>query len=284
MPAPRQATSKPHCSASPARGALRRVFFVLVALTLPACASINPILAPARVLGPGRVAVDLGSAYNAPVAESTLREAREADERISRGVGSAQDRDALVRGALLYGAAPPGVGTYVSARAGFGNGFEGQLALAGRVGRVGVRRVFWTDEVWALSLGVQGRFAFVAAALEGPLRGLSVSESRLFGGDASMVIGRTSSDLYDLWLGVRAGFTYGNGTMALAQTGTSFDAEGARFDLSGVLGIRVGFGRIAALMELETTFVYAWASSSTGVSASGTALVLVPAASLAYAF
>jgi hypothetical protein len=261
----------------------------LVALLGSACASINPVLTPARVLQAERVVVDVGGGYLAPVEARALHEATEAEARLSGSSGSEADREALTQGALAFGNTPAGLASYVSARVGLGHGAEAQLALlGGRVVRLGARRVFWTDadEDWALSLGAQARGGFYALALQGTLPDLRVPEGQVVGGDVSAVFGRTASGIYDLWVGLRAGYTYGSAHMAHPQlhSGAEFDARLHRVDGALTVGLRVGFGRIAALAELETNVGYYWTGSSLGVSGHGAVLSLVPAAALSYAF
>jgi hypothetical protein len=267
----------------------RSVPLLATAALAPACASINPTLAPARVLPAERIAVDLGSAYAAPLTAPALRDALDAAARLANGTGSDADRAALARGALAHGNTPPGVGSHMVARVGLGQRAEGHVGLlGGRTVRVGARRVFWTDpeEEFAFSLGVQARGAFYTAAIDSAVPGLVVPEGRLFGGDVAAVFGRTSSELYDLWVGLRAGYTYGSAQMALASVngGLPFEATLHRFDAALTLGLRVGFGRVAAMAELETDFGYYWTASAPGFSSAGATLSLVPAAALSYGF
>jgi hypothetical protein len=257
-----------------------------LALTTAGCASVNPVLAPARVLRAERFAVEAGGGYSALVADPVLDNARAANARLAQGTAQPGDEATLVRAALLYGPAPPGVAPYVAARVGTGNLGEAQLALAGRVLRLGVRRVFWSDELWAFSLGVQARGALVVGLLDGVVPGLGVQESRLLGGDVVALLGRTSSELYDLYVGVRAGYTYGDSTMSLVNVagGMPFGASGHRIDVAGVLGLRVGFGRLAGVMELDATGMWLWGRTSTGLDGSTSALLLIPSAALSYSF
>jgi hypothetical protein len=259
-----------------------------VAVGLAGCASVNPTLAPARVLPAGVVAADLGSAYNALAADSVLRRGHEASARLAAGVGTPQDRDDLVRSAVVYGQTPPGLAPYAAARLGVGHAVEVQLAALGRIVRVGARRVFWSEDRWALSLGAQGRFAFWPGALGGVPPGLEVRDARLVGGDLTAVLGRTTrGSLYDVWMGLRAGYARGDGTMALDPIvgggGGAFDAAFDRLDVAATLGLRVGLGHLAVLAEMDTGVGLFWGRSSLGVAGSGSVLVWVPAAALSYA-
>lgn len=254
---------------------------------LGACGTINPVLAPARVLGPGRVAADLGSGYSAPLVDGPLSAARDADARLARGEPSNGELEAaLVRGAVAYGATPAGLSPYVAARVGLPERVEMHLALAGRAVRLGARRVFWTDDVWALSLGAQARVAPTAWGAAGAIPGLSVPNAQVYGGDLNAVIGRTSSGLYDVWLGLRTGYSHGVATLQLARvnSGNPFDASLDRLDVSATLGARVGFGHVAALLELEADMSVLIGRSAIGIEGTGVAFALIPAAAISWAF
>ena len=79
----------------------RRLRAALVAFGLTAgCATASPILAPARVLAAEKVELDLGTAMLAPLGTGTLEEARQPHST----------NDQIVRSAVAYAMAPPGVG------------------------------------------------------------------------------------------------------------------------------------------------------------------------------
>jgi hypothetical protein len=94
-----------------------------VALASVGCATASPLLAPARVMRDGKVAVDLGSAYSAPAWAPSLDDAQ----------GANADASTVLRAAVAHGATPPGLVTYVAGRGGFGHSAEGSIALIGRV-------------------------------------------------------------------------------------------------------------------------------------------------------
>lgn len=268
---------------------VRRRWLCFAAISAAGCASVNPVLAPSRVLPAEAVVVDVGGGYAAPVMAQELEGAVAAEARLAGGSDSVADREALVRGALAYGNTPVGVASYFAARAGLGSRAEGHIALlGGRLVRVGARRVFWIDrtESWSLSLGTQGRLAFQAGLLDGSVPGLSVLEGWLYGGDCTAVLGRTSSELYDLWFGLRAGYTHGNARMSLSRIrgGVPFESVLHRLEGAAAVGLRVGFGRLAAMAEIGAVFGYYWARSDQGIDGSGAMLSLVPAAALSYGF
>ena len=55
-----------------------------------------------------------GTAYQAPVAGGTLADARDAGRRVASSGGTAQDQEALVRGAVAYASLPPGEAVVIS--------------------------------------------------------------------------------------------------------------------------------------------------------------------------
>ena len=252
------------------------------------CATVNPTLTPARVLRSGQVAFDLGTAYQAPVVAPALINAHTAADAISRGMDTQANRDAFAQGAVAFAQTPAGPAVYASGRVGFVGDNEAQFALAGRTMRLGVRHRFWRDESgdWALTLGAQARVAPLAVLMDNTLPGVAVPSSWLAGGDVAMLVGRTNSELYDFWLGVRAGYTHGGGTLQIASMngGAAFGATLDRVDAALTVGLRVGFGHIAGMVEIEVAGGYYQANSSIGTSTSGGVFALVPAAALRLQF
>lgn len=257
-----------------------------------ACAHANPTLVPARVMPAGRVVVDVGGAYVAPVAEPVLTAARVADERI-RTTGSPAtepERAAIASALTVFGATSTGAASYIAARAGLRSRMELQGALINlRTARLGVRRAwgFEPDSKWALSTGLAARAGFDPLAYRVVVQGAELRSAQVFGGDVSVQIGRTSSELYDVWVGARAGYTYGSASVFHS----AFDGDGVfvtrlhRLELSTHLGMRVGFGRFAALAELDTTMAVFWGGVDVlNASVRGVALSLVPSGALAITF
>lgn len=264
------------------------VAVALCAVALGACATVNPTLTPARVLRSGQVAFDLGTAYSAPVSAPALVNAHVAADAIAHGGDTQGNRDALAQGAVAFAQTPAGPAIYAAARMGFAGDNEAHFALVGRTLRLGARHRFWTDVSgdWALTLGVQGRVAPLAVLMDGTVPGVTVPSSWLAGGDVAMLVGRTNSELYDFWMGVRAGYTHGSGSLQIASmnSGAAFDATLDRVDAALTLGLRVGFGHIAGMIEIEAAGGYYQANASTGVNTSGGVFALVPAAALRLQF
>ncbi|MEI8254221.1 MAG: hypothetical protein WCJ30_00965 [Deltaproteobacteria bacterium] len=252
------------------------------------CATVNPTLTPARVLRPGHGAFDLGTAYQAPVVAAALGAAHTAAGEITRGNNTAANQDALARGTIAFAQVPPGPAPYVAGRVGIAGDNEAHFAVAGRTMRLGARHRFWTDSTgdWALTLGVQARVAPLAVLMDGTVPGVSVASSWLAGGDVALLVGRTSSELYDIWIGARAGYTHAGGSLQSMSLngGAAFDATLDRVDAALTLGLRVGFGHVAGMIEAEIAGGYYQAAASFGASASGGVLALVPAAALRLQF
>jgi hypothetical protein len=257
-------------------------------LILAGCASINPTLAPARALAPGAIAAELGSGYAAPVVDSSLAASGIAAQHASTGSVSDADREALQRAALAWGMTPAGLAPYAAMRAGVGAQTEGQIAWVGRMVRLGVRHAFVADDVWAFSLGVQARGALWSDPFGSAVPLLSVQGSRVLGGDVTAVLGRTSARLYDLWLGLRAGYTRGDATLQFGTPaingGNEFGASVDRLDVGATVGLRVGFGHLAALVEIEAAFGFFDGRLAAGVDMGGWSFTLVPAAALSWSF
>ncbi len=246
------------------------------------CATATPMLTPVRVLRDGKIAVDLGSAYSAPVWSPSLTDAQ----------GANVEADTVLRAAVTHGATPPGVVTYAAGRGGFGHDAEGSIALIGRVVRIGARRELVHRGNVTLAGGLAGRFAFISGAYEAATPRLTVDTSRLYGGDLSLALGYSRRDVYDLWVAMRGGYLYNDASITLAPSTTQPEARayslGAhRIEVGLDIGMRIAFGHFGAAVELETVLAYATgeASWSGGTSSqSALALSLVPAGALSYQF
>jgi hypothetical protein len=237
------------------------------------CATASPILAPARVLRPEKVELDLGSALVAPVGTATLEDARRP--------GATNEQ--IVRSAVAYAMAPPGVVPYFNARAGIGHRAEGSVGLIGRTVRIGARREFIHDGDFTLSAGLAGRFAFIAGALDGLMPDFAVQRSSVYGGEASVVAGITRRDVYDVWFGLRAGYQHSDATVqALAIQPLSFELEAHRVEAAAALGLRVGFGRLSAAIELDLRMAWSVGGRSGADSVDALTWALVPAGAISW--
>lgn len=245
----------------------------LAALGLTAgCATASPILAPARVLPPEKVELDLGTATVAPLGTGTLDDARTPNAT----------NEHILRSAVAYAMAPPGVVPYFSGRAGLGNRAEGSLALVGRTVRIGARREVVRDGDFTLSAGLAGRFAFIAGALDGLMPDFAVQRSSVYGAELSLVAGVTRRDIYDAWFGLRGGYQRSDATVqALAIQPLSFGLAAHRVEGAAAFGLRVGFGRLSAAVELDLRM--AWSvGGRTGESVQALTWALVPAGAITW--
>lgn len=254
----------------------------VVPLVLMGCATASPMLAPARVLRSNKLELDVGSAYQAPALAPALTQSRGA---------TATDEDRL-RAAALFGVTPPGVVPYVAGRTGFGDRNEGSIALIGRVLRIGARREFVRRGDFSLTSGLNARLAFLSGDPAGAVPRVEVIESRLYGGEATLQVGITRQDIYQLWAGVRAGYLYGDSQLALgSNTGSTVPYAFAshRIELGANVGLRVGFGRIAVAAEVELGYALGFASAAptngdTVRTGSAHVLTVVPAGAVSYRF
>ncbi len=247
------------------------------------CATASPFLAPARVLRANKLELDVGTAYHAPVVSSALTEAQSSN---------ATD-EARLRAAAAYGVTPPGVVPYVSGRTGIGHRAEGSISLLGRLVRIGVRREFIRRGDFSFTAGLNGRLAFLSGVQDSAVPRASITESRIYGGEMTAMVGTSRQDIYHLWAGVRVGYMFGDSTLALGNpTGAIdlFEFGAHRLEGSAVLGMRVGFGRIAVSAEVD--FNYAWATArarqegSTTPRDTGSAhgFAIIPAGAVSYRF
>lgn len=243
-------------------------------LPLSGCATASPTLVSARVLPAARFALDVGSAYVAPVAQTALAEAQSL---------SATPNDRL-RGAVAFSAQPPGIVPIVQGRTGLGGSAEASVALIGRFVRMGVRREFLREGFWTLTGGVNARLAFLASGTATAVSGYELIESRVYGGELTLQIGYTRRDIYDLWATARSGYLYADGRATDVRRGPdAFALIAHRLEAALAVGMRVAFGHLGVGVELEAQ--YAWSTGGDGVVEVGAdQLALVPAGALFYAF
>ncbi|MFO0629383.1 MAG: hypothetical protein U0325_27655 [Polyangiales bacterium] len=238
------------------------------------CATASPTLVSARVLPASRFALDLGTAYVTPVAQTALAAAR---------APGATPADRL-RGAVGYAAQPPGVLPFVQGRAGLGGSGEASIALIGRFVRIGARRELLRDGFWTLTAGANARLAFLASGTDTAIPDLQLQESRVYGGELTLQAGYTRRDIYDLWVTARGGYLYADGRAVDGRRGpTPFALAAHRAEAALTLGMRVAFGHFGVGVELEAQ--YAWSTGGDGVTeVQADQLALVPAGALVYSF
>lgn len=255
-------------------GGVRRAV-ALSGLCVVGCATASPTLAPARVLPAEKVVLDVGTAYAAAPSPALLQDVQ------SRFAGD----DVRLRAVALYGVTPPGVAPYVAGRAGLGHGAEGSVALIGRVIRIGARREFVSRGDFTLSMGLAARLALISGQFDRSIPDFTVDSSRLYGGEFSVVAGITRRGIYDFYAGLRGGYLYNDAQfqLRLGNDVSTIAWAGHRVEVAGTVGMRVGFGRLAVGVELETAWV--WATGGDGARRGTTdGVTLTPAGAISYRF
>jgi len=146
--------------------------------------------------------------------------------------------------------AAPGVAPWVSARVGIQGDNEGGLTYTGRSLRLDGRHAFSLGGS-SLSVGLG------ASALGAQRPGEGAAGSSVFGGgfDVPILFGvKSSSELYSIWVGPRAGMEFLSGRVAL-DTMSPLSGVTARHIFAGVLaGLKVGFRHVHAAIELDFAY------------------------------
>lgn len=205
-----------------------------------ACGGGVPLMHGAHPLASGHVRIGAGL--------SASLTASEAAEVVT---GAVVDGDA---GALQAAAAPAGLAPWLGGRMGFGGGYDAGLTYTGRVIRLDGRRSFSLgDGGMALSLGLGASGVLPKRHDDLGLR------TGGFGADLPIVLGyRGSGGRYALWLGLRGGAEILNGQRERVQDAgldplaplPSDALEAWHAQGGGLLGFRIGVGRIDAIFEL----------------------------------
>lgn len=224
----------------------RRLGLLLGAsLLLAGCGGGLPLLHSAHVLPPGAVRAGAGLsgqiALLAPAAASPATNAA----------------NAAKNGAQLEAiAVAPAVAPWVGARIGIQDDNEGGLAYSGRSIRIDGRHAFSLGGAplpLTLSIGL-GASAVTARRLGEPSDGSSV-----YGGGIDMPVlfgWKSTSDLYSIWLGPRAGIELLKGRLLEdSQNPESLvDVTGRHIFAGFVAGVRVGFRHVHVALELSGAY------------------------------
>lgn len=221
---------------------IRRAAFVLLAAV--GCGGAVPLMHPAHVLEDGEVTLGGGFSGRVPIDPSALATVeRQEDERI-----------------IQEAAFSPGIAPWVGGRFGMGSDVEAGLTYSGRAIRV--------DGRYAIDLGTPTLSLGVGASGLLPKR-REEPDIRVggFGGDVPILLGfRSAGDIYALWLGARGGAEFIEGkhhlpadlidpTLVLEE-----DVSGWHSYVGGLLGVRVGFRFIHAVLEVNTAMHFAEAT------------------------
>lgn len=212
--------------------------------------------------------VTFGAGFSGVTAPSrVLREGRDSDLEL------------LEAAAVGTGLAP-----WVGARLGFGDGFDAGLSYFGRSARLDARRSLALSREVALSIGLGG------SALLPHRREALAARVGGFGGDVPLLVGwRSAADIYSAWIGVRGGAEVLRGQREVASDPVSSVAssnealEGWHSWLGGVVGLRVGFRHVFAVLEVDAAMN--WASFEVAERRASLAAVgVTPAAALVARF
>ena len=229
------------------------------------CGGGAPLLHPAHVLTPGKMSLGAGASGQFAL----------------RSVGTEDSDNARLEQATVA----PGVAPWVGGRVGIDGSNEAGLTYTARTVRADARHAF---DLGGPALSVGG-----GASLIFPQRpGRDDSDTRLYGGgiDVPVLFGvRTSSDLYALWIGPRAGFALMGGSVRSTEPvapggeATARDFDARHFHVGMVAGVRAGFRHLHVAVELDGAYHYAEATLG-DASASIDQVTLTPAGALVLTF
>lgn len=228
---------------------------------LSACGGAPALLQPAHPLPSGVVEYGAGVATNVALGSTDDDIARaQTDPDPSR---SGDRTKQWLRGAYQKSVIAPGVSPWIGARAGLGDGNEGQLVYTGRNLRVGARHAWLWDD-YALSLGgglssVLGRRAVDQPAGEGLPAGRVEWPGRGFGLDVPLSFGWSSqSELLQAWFGLRGAFEALYGDLpyggAADEPPPQADAQAYHWQTGGFIGLSVGVSPVWVRAELDATW------------------------------
>jgi hypothetical protein len=213
-------------------------------LLLAGCGGGVPLLHPAHVLPPGEVRAGAGlsgqiALLSAPATSSPAAKNASQIEEL---------------------AVAPAIAPWVSGRMGLEGDNEGGLTYSGRSIRLDARHAFALGGP-TLSLGL-------GASAVRPGRG--VDGINVYGGgiDVPVLFGlKSTSDLYAIWLGPRAGIELLKGSLVDSNQGAGKAVDvAARHVFAGfVAGVRAGFRHVHVALELDGAYHRAdgWVAGAT---------------------
>ncbi|MEZ4445813.1 MAG: hypothetical protein R3B72_42445 [Polyangiaceae bacterium] len=208
-------------------------------LALSACGGAAPLMHPVHPLPDGEVTVGAGFSGTLPISGEAIAE---------------DDTSARV---YEEGAFAPGLAPWVSGRVGLAQDWEGGVTYTARSIRADARHAFvFGDQALSLGLGVSGLLPKNREDL-----GLRVGG---FGFDVPFLYGwRSDADIYSLWLGPRGGAEYLTGRREVGADPQEPDlllvekVQGWHAQVGGLLGMRVGFRHVFAVLELDAAMHFA---------------------------
>ncbi len=161
--------------------------------------------------------------------------------------------------------------------------------------RADLRRTLPLATGWAASIGAGG-LAVLGAGMEGgDLPGVDVASLHGWGADVPIVVGfESDGQLYQVWVGARAGWEHvdvsapgaqagaaPNG--AIAATGATRATRATRLWAGGLLGLAVGFRHVHVAIELDASYA-SIAGEYADVHTSVQGLALAPASAVWWHF
>jgi len=243
-------------SGDPSRAAEVRAVFTRIELMaalvfLTGCGGGAPLLHPAHTLRPGYVSMGAGLSARLAVIDP----GSSVDTAVPLDDGDAVDA------ALEDVAVEPGLAPWVSARVGIEGDNEAGLTYTARAVRLDGRHAFQFGPLF-LSTGIGG-----SAIVPRPRGEDGEDLGSVTGGglDLPILLGVvSSSDIYALWIGPRAGFELLTGNLAIEQgsVAAASEAELAALDaqhfyVGGLAGLRAGFRHVHAALEVAAQYHHA---------------------------
>jgi hypothetical protein len=244
-----------------------RVLLPMVSLLAVACGGGVPLMHPAHPMKEGEVTIGAGFSGSVPIAPSRLSE--ETDERI-----------------VEEGAFSPGLAPWLGGRVGLNGTFDAGLTYTGRSVRIDARSAF-DFEGPALSVGL-GASGLLPERHDDPGAASEEFGYRVggFGGDIPVLVGyKSSADIYAAWIGVRGGAEHLRGSHDLPPAASnpelllSEDISGWHAWAGGLLGVRIGFRHVFAVLEIDAAMH--WAGADIGDrEVSGQQFAIVPSGAI----
>lgn len=206
-----------------------------------------PLMHPAHALRPQQVA--LGAGFSGQFAVDT----------------TVDEADPVVEQVLEEGALSPGLAPWAAGRMGLDYDFEAGLTYSGRTLRLDARRAFDFGAP-ALSIGLGASAVLPKRRDEFAFR---VSGA---GGDLPLLFGLcSSSDVICAWIGGRGGFEILEGQRDLdidpaapLDTAVAEEISAWHAYAGGLVGLRVGFRYVFAVLELDGAMH--WAGGEVGLA------------------
>ncbi len=225
---------------------MRSLSLLAIGALTSACGGAAPLMHPAHAMGEGDVTMGAGFSGVVPVEPAALALT-----------------DVATR-SLEEGAISPGLAPWVGGRLGLDGRFDAGLTYTGRSARLDIRR--------AIEFGAPALSIGIGASGLLPKRhdelGLRVGG---FGADVPLLIGyQSAADIYSAWIGARGGFELLSGQRDLEPDSQdpaaplAEDLTGWHVQAGGLLGFRVGFRHVFAVLELGAAMH--WAEGEVGTT------------------